>query len=323
MTRFLTFLAALLVAGAASATTLFVNAPNDGFLNLRSGPSTGYTVLDQMPHGSRVEVLSTPGKWYRIRHETGEVGWASSSYLARWADLDHAPRHDEIQAQRLYVDAPNYSGLNLREGPGTGHAVLLTMPQGSWVELLGRQGEWRLLRHESGRVGWAHGGYLSDTQPRAPRYEPPQQETPHWWRDEDPRADWRDDNRRDRYDDRRAYKKDKDKGQKKDKAKGHKKAKGKGHKKAKGKGHYHDEADRQAYEERRARERERQIWADRRDRLAQDPTERKRDRQDVHGIQIDPRYLPQIMLNCAGRGDENIAGCIASAIARNPEMFGR
>ncbi|QRF65942.1 SH3 domain-containing protein [Ponticoccus alexandrii] len=172
MLRLMTFFSVLVLAGAAHATTLFVNTPRDGYLNLRSGPSTSYGVQYQMPHGTEVEILRKQGDWAQLRHETGRTGWAASRYLTTWAEEQprrpgREPGADTTdQLPALYVDAPGYGGLNLRSGPGTGNAVLLTMAQGDRVEELGRTGDWRLLRLSSGKVGWAHGGYLSTEKPR-------------------------------------------------------------------------------------------------------------------------------------------------------------
>lgn len=66
--------ALMLSAGAASAAVV----TND--LNLRSGPGTNYQVVDTMPAGARVNVLSCTGGWCRVDWR-GEVGFASSSYL--------------------------------------------------------------------------------------------------------------------------------------------------------------------------------------------------------------------------------------------------
>lgn len=188
MLRLLTFLSALFLATAAAATTLWVDAPRDGFLNLRTGPSTSYYVLGQMPHGSKVKVLATPGKWYKVRHESGTVGWAHSAFLSSHPvpplhdphyggkpGYDHGkpghphgkPGHDYGQptGAEYWVHAPGYSGLNLRHGPGGQYPVVMTMAQGDRVVELGRQGIWLLVRHESGRVGWAHGDYLVHRYP--------------------------------------------------------------------------------------------------------------------------------------------------------------
>lgn len=184
MSRLFALLAALLLAGAAHAATLVVNAPEEGALNLRAGPSTGYAVTYQMPHGSEVEVLRSPGTWVQVRHESGRIGWASSKYLATSAEPRSSapsPTRPGLAEENLgslpvyYVDAPAYGGLNLRAGPGTENSVLITMTQGSRVEELGRKGEWWLLRHDSGEVGWANGAYLSAQKPgtlRAPEPQP-------------------------------------------------------------------------------------------------------------------------------------------------------
>lgn len=51
-------------------------------LNLRSGPSTSYSVLMTMPQGATVTVVSGPSNgWYNVTYQ-GTTGWASAAYLA-------------------------------------------------------------------------------------------------------------------------------------------------------------------------------------------------------------------------------------------------
>ena len=52
-----------------------------GSLNLRTGPGTKYQVIMRMYNGEEVEVLETKGKWVRVRHYSGSVGWAYRDYL--------------------------------------------------------------------------------------------------------------------------------------------------------------------------------------------------------------------------------------------------
>jgi uncharacterized protein YraI len=70
----------LLSVGAATAAPGVVS--ND--LNLRSGPGTGYRVLDVLPAGSTVDVLGCGGDWCRVSSAEG-TGYASSSYLGMGA----------------------------------------------------------------------------------------------------------------------------------------------------------------------------------------------------------------------------------------------
>ncbi|MEL7099291.1 MAG: SH3 domain-containing protein [Pseudomonadota bacterium] len=77
------FLVCFLVflAGAAFAETRYINSPGDGFLNLRKGPATSYSIIMEMKHGTSAKVLSRSGKWLKVRHQTGRTGWAHGRYL--------------------------------------------------------------------------------------------------------------------------------------------------------------------------------------------------------------------------------------------------
>lgn len=74
----------LITAGIASAATV----TND--LNLRSGPGTGYRVVDTMPAGAYVDVIGCSGSWCRVNWR-GRVGYASASYLGGGASYAAAP----------------------------------------------------------------------------------------------------------------------------------------------------------------------------------------------------------------------------------------
>jgi uncharacterized protein YraI len=69
--------AGVVVLSAGSAAAAVVT--ND--LNLRSGPSTRYGVVDTMPAGAQVSILSCTGSWCRVSWR-GEVGYASRNYLS-------------------------------------------------------------------------------------------------------------------------------------------------------------------------------------------------------------------------------------------------
>jgi uncharacterized protein YraI len=85
---FKTFTAAsaFVVAGAGLASAAVVE--ND--LNLRSGPGTGYRVIDVMPAGAYARVLSCGGSWCRVAYG-GTIGYASASYLGGGGAYAAAP----------------------------------------------------------------------------------------------------------------------------------------------------------------------------------------------------------------------------------------
>lgn len=178
MKRLLTLLFLLVAAPAAAVATpseLYVNAPRDGFLNLRIGPGTQYHVVDKMPHAAPVEVLYRGHTWYKVAYGH-RTGWAHKGYL----DIEkhyapHREYHRHPRKHRLHHDGPHHhkafytvhvpyhDHLNMRHGPGTGYHVKAKMAHGAKVRLLGpRHGKWVKVVHvRSGYRGWVHSRYLA------------------------------------------------------------------------------------------------------------------------------------------------------------------
>lgn len=82
-------LALMATAGAAMAAPAYAT----GNVNVRSGPSTGYGVVDVMRRGEQVDVQQCRGSWCLVNRR-GPDGWVSASYLDRgyndggWDDDD-------------------------------------------------------------------------------------------------------------------------------------------------------------------------------------------------------------------------------------------
>ena len=72
-------LAAFMIAGASTAASA-VPATVETDLNIRSGPSTGYAVLDTMPGGALVDVVACYQGWCEIVWD-GLDGFANRAYL--------------------------------------------------------------------------------------------------------------------------------------------------------------------------------------------------------------------------------------------------
>ena len=118
---------------------------NGGHLMLRTGPGTGYRVIESMRYGKPLKYLSRSGSWYKVRTFHGTTGWVYSHYVKRGAYCDVCTRT---------------SGLNYRTGPGTGYRV-----KGSWArgtrDLLATRvsGNWAYVE-KHGRSGWSFMDYL-------------------------------------------------------------------------------------------------------------------------------------------------------------------
>ncbi len=94
-----------LSAGTASAAVV------TNSLNLRSGPSTRYHVIDTMPSGAHVNILNCSGSWCRVAFR-GERGWASGHYLTG----SRSARYD--RGRRSYRGRTYYGGPTVVYGGG-------------------------------------------------------------------------------------------------------------------------------------------------------------------------------------------------------------
>lgn len=144
--------------GYASTSYLTSTAPvtptgtiryTTGNLNMRTGPGTSYSIILTIPKGSQVEVLSSANGWANVNYG-GKTGYVSTSYLTGTAP----------GVTVRYTTA----NLNMRSGPGTSYSIILTIPRGSQVEVLGSAGGWAKVNY-GGRTGYVSEAYLSSTPP--------------------------------------------------------------------------------------------------------------------------------------------------------------
>ena len=121
---------------------------NDGPLNVRSGPGTGYGKSGKLNAGTEVKILETLSGWYRI-----EQGYVSADYVtlltaapaveapvevsvaAPVETPDAAPAPETSAAAALYGRVVTGS-LNVRSGPGTGYDKCGKVYAGKTVEIL-------------------------------------------------------------------------------------------------------------------------------------------------------------------------------------------
>lgn len=118
-------------------------------LNMRTGPGTSYPVILVIPKGATVSVVGYSGSWAQVTYG-GRSGYASTSYLAS----------PSSSTEVRYTTA----NLNLRTGPGTGYPIILVIPKGSSVTVLGISSGWANVNY-SGRTGYVSTSYLSTTKP--------------------------------------------------------------------------------------------------------------------------------------------------------------
>ena len=148
------------MALALSATASFANS-NEGTvtadaLNVRSGPSTSYSITTKLYKGDKVEILETSNGWHKIKASNGKIGWVSGDYIKVSSGSTSQPSTSTTKAT---VTA---TSLNVRSGAGTSYSVITKLPKGTVVDVLeSASNGWKKIKTSGGTTGWASGDYLT------------------------------------------------------------------------------------------------------------------------------------------------------------------
>ncbi len=126
-------------------------------LNVRSGPSTRYSIVGGLNKNQVVTVLSQSGNWYRISYGGG-TGYASASYLRPYSG--GSTGGGTVATGTVYA----VSSVNVRSGPGTGYTIVGELARGQAVTKVGTYGNWTMINYGSG-VCYVSSSYLSSTNP--------------------------------------------------------------------------------------------------------------------------------------------------------------
>ena len=148
------------MALALSATASFANS-NEGTvtadaLNVRSGPSTSYSVTTKLYKGDKVEILETSNGWHKIKASNGKIGWVSGDYIKVSSGSTSQPSTSTTTAT---VTADS---LNVRSGAGTSYSVITKLSKGTVVDVIeSASNGWKKIKTSGGTTGWASGDYLT------------------------------------------------------------------------------------------------------------------------------------------------------------------
>ena len=118
-------------------------------LNMRSGPSTSYNIIEVLTKDTQVEVISVEDGWAKIKYNS-KTGYVSNQYLS--------DKKVEEVTQIKYVNATT---LNVRSGPSTTYSIIDTLKQDAKVEVISIENNWAKIKHNN-EIGYVSAEYLSD-----------------------------------------------------------------------------------------------------------------------------------------------------------------
>lgn len=123
-------------------------------LNVRSGPSTGFPVIEKISPGKEYPLLEKKGDWSKIQLPDNKTGW-----VANW--LVHISKRSEK------LDSSFKTGnnaviqaevLNVRSGPSTSYEKIGQITKGSEIEILEVKEGWFKFSF-NGKEGWIAGEF--------------------------------------------------------------------------------------------------------------------------------------------------------------------
>ena len=82
------------------------NAAVKSGVNVRSGASKKYKVIDKLSKGEKVKVLSTSGDWHKVQFDGDEIGWSHEDYINKTSSSSSSLN----VARKLTVKAYAYTG---------------------------------------------------------------------------------------------------------------------------------------------------------------------------------------------------------------------
>jgi uncharacterized protein YraI len=134
----------------------------DGAVNLRTGPSTNFGLIYQVPAGQNMTILgrNPTGDWYHVRLANGQTGWMLAELLRRnHGAIDVVYESTPLPPQRYgtlgrFATVSSQSAT-LRSAPHINFPVLFNIDAGATLELLARSPYSPWVRVDSsGLVGW-------------------------------------------------------------------------------------------------------------------------------------------------------------------------
>ncbi len=140
------------------------------YLNVRSGPGTGYPIVGSLGRGAWLNLLgrNAAGSWLQVSQPGRNPAWVYAAYVSTDYPLSNLPvvGGEPQPGPQPSARVATYR-LNFRTGPGLTFPVMANLPRHAQVTLLGRNtdGSWVMVDLGNGQVSWAYSAYLATGYP--------------------------------------------------------------------------------------------------------------------------------------------------------------
>lgn len=110
----------LLVAVPASARDkrYYEVVVTDPYVDMHTGPGSGYPKFHVVERGEQVEVLKRRTDWFKVRTERGVKGWVNARAMSRTVEPDGQPAKIENPDLRDFIDRRREAGMQVGDLDG-------------------------------------------------------------------------------------------------------------------------------------------------------------------------------------------------------------
>jgi len=141
--------------GTASSGAAWINTE---VVNVRKGPSQGYSKVGQLTKGAKVQVIETKSDWVKCSGQ-GCTGWIRSDLLETEASRGRKLAADTGAPGRDKAYCVG-NRVHLREGPDRGRESLDKLLEGETLWIQDEKSGWCKVTTEEGKTGWIAGWYV-------------------------------------------------------------------------------------------------------------------------------------------------------------------
>lgn len=141
-------------------------------LRVRSSASTNSSTLGYLKNGSKIDIVSKSGNWYKIKYN-GSFGYIFGDYVKIINNTNSSiskPSNNTNTVQAGEVINIS-SSLRVRSSASTNSSTLGYLKNGTKLNILGKSGNWYKIKY-NGRIGYVSGDYVKVYSNSKPQNKP-------------------------------------------------------------------------------------------------------------------------------------------------------
>lgn len=148
-------------------------------LNVRSGPSTSFAIIEKLSLGKSYLVLESEGEWSKIKLSEEKSGWVSTQYtknvestekeqpapptnVSPSTESNTKPNTNEEPQKSVTKVMVNTDILNLRKSASLNAEIVQKLSRGTQATILQTVGEWSEVELGDGTKGWLSRTYIKE-----------------------------------------------------------------------------------------------------------------------------------------------------------------